>query len=714
MPKRKRRSATVTILDVTGHAGVSPMTVSRAIDDYRPEDISTDIATERTPMRSPRSFIALLSLCLLLSPAAAVAEKTPTLRSPNGQVIITLSLADDGTPQYTVSYREAQVIAPSALGLDLGDAGKLDKDFRITGTQRARGDRRYRLVAGKAAEARDHYNELVVAIADKEGHSLDVVLRAYDDGAALRYRLPHRTDTLVIRNEYTRFAFPRDYACWALNLGRFGTSHEGEYDPVAASKLRAHNLIELPLVCRSGNAATTFAIAEADLDQYAGLYLSGRGDGGLGVEANLSPRLDEPDIAVRLRADEIAGAKFETPWRVIMLGDTPGKLIESNLIANLNPPTKITDTSWIRPGKSAWDWWSGGLAPDVPNAGMNDATMRRYIDHAASLSLQYMLIDDGWYHGSSGDGRYHPDADITRSIAGIDLPALVRYANERGVGIWVWAHWKALDARMEEAFAWYEKLGIKGVKVDFMDRDDQQMVAFYHRLLASAARHRLLVNLHGAYRPTGLNRTWPNYLTQEGVLGAEYNKWSRRITATHNLTLPFTRMLLGPMDYTPGGFRNVRRQDFEPRHLGPMVMTTRAQQLAMYVVYESPFAVVADSPDVYIDAAGTDFLKQVPVTWDETRVLSAEIGEYVVIARRSGRDWYVGAMTNEQARSVPVPLEFLPAGAFEATLYQDGDEPTALRREMRRVDAKQALTLALAASGGAVVRLTPAPAPRGE
>jgi alpha-glucosidase len=662
-------------------------------------------------MRHSRFAAVLLSLCSLLPLVAASAEKAPTLRSPNGRVTIALSLADDGTPQYAVSYRKAQVIAPSALGLDLGDGGKLDKDFHITGTQRNRVDRRYRMVAGKTAQARDHYNELVIALADKEGHALDVVLRAYDDGVALRYRLPRPADTLTIRNEFTRFAFPRDYACWSLNLGRFGTSHEGEYDPVAASKLRAHNLIELPLVCRSGDAATTLAIAEADLHQYAGLYLSGHGDGGLGVEAKLSPRPDEPDIAVRLRADEIKGAKFETPWRVIMLGDTPGTLIESNLIVNLNPPTRITDTSWIRPGKSAWDWWSGSLAPDVPNAGMNDATMRRYIDHAASLSLQYMLIDDGWYHGSSGDGRYHPDADITRSVAGIDLPALVRYADERGVGIWVWAHWKALDARMEEAFAYYEKLGIKGVKADFMDRDDQQMVAFYHRLLASAARHRLLVNLHGAYRPTGLNRTWPNFLTQEGVLGAEYNKWSRRITATHNLTLPFTRMLLGPMDYTPGGFRNVRPQDFEPRHLGPTVMTTRAQQLAMYVVYESPFAVVADSPDVYVNAAGTDFLKQVPATWDETRVLSGEIGEYVVIARRSGRDWYVGAMTNEQARSVRVPLQFLPAGAFEATLYQDGGGPTNLRRETHRVDAKQALTLALAASGGAVVRLMPMASP---
>jgi lysophospholipase L1-like esterase len=342
---------------------------------------------------------------------------------------------------------------------------------------------------------------------------------------------------------------------------------------------------------------------------------------------------------------------------------------------------------------------------------MNDATLRRYIDHAAALSLEYMLIDDGWYHGSTGDGRYHADADITRSIPQIDLPGLVRYGADRGVGIWVWAHWKALDQHMEEALAYYEKLGIKGIKVDFMDRDDQEMVAFYHRLLASTARHKLMVNLHGAYRPTGLNRTWPHYLTQEGVLGAEYNKWTRRITATHNLTLPFTRMLLGPMDYTPGGFRNVRPENFQPRHIGPMVMTTREHQLAMYVVYESPFAVVADSPDAYAgDTASIDFLKQVPTTWDETRVVTGEIGEYIAVMRRRGGDWYIGAMTNESARTLKLPLDFLPAGPYQATFYLDGKEPADLRRETRRIDVTaQTLTLpvSLAANGGAVIRLTP-------
>lgn len=402
------------------------------------------------------------------------------------------------------------------------------------------------------------------------------------------------------------------------------------------------------------------------------------------------------------------GRDFATPWRVVMLGDAPGRLIESTLIENLNPPSAIADTGWVRPGKAAWDWWSGSRAPDVADAGMNTATIRRYIDHAQQLSLQYMLIDDGWYRGSTGNGQYHADADILRAVPALNLPQLVAYAAERGVGLWLWVHWRALDAHMEAALAWYQRLGIKGIKVDFMDRDDQQMVAFYHRLLEATARHRLLVDLHGAYHPTGLVRTWPHYLTQEGVLGAENNKWSTRITATHNLTLPFTRMLLGPMDYTPGGFGNVAPAQFEPRYLAPEVMTTRAQQLAMYVVYDSPFAVVADSPDRYAGVPAAQFLREVPASWDETRVLSGAIGEQIAVARRSGGDWFVGAMTNEQARTLTLPLAFLGPGRWQATVYADGDSPTDVRIDTRTLEAgARTLRLALVANGGAALRLTP-------
>ncbi|MFC3551990.1 glycoside hydrolase family 97 protein [Lysobacter cavernae] len=646
---------------------------------------------------------AATALAALLPVAHAAAQTLP-LRSPDGRIEVEFALDDRGTPGYRIAFDGREVIALSALGLDLGANGKLAEGFHLEGEQRRSVDQRYTLPAGKTRQARDHFNEVHAALEHSDGRRLGVILRAYDDGVALRYVLPAtlRRSGLGIREELTRFAFPRDYACWALNLGRFGTSHEGEFDPLSSAMIRPHALLDLPLVCHTGAGDTTFALAEADLTDYAGLYLSGRGDGEHGVEAKLSPRLDQPGVAVRVPAGE---DDFHTPWRVVMLGEHPGRLIESTLLLNLNPPSRIDDTSWIRPGKSAWDWWSGGVAPDVPDAGMNDATMRRYIDHAAALRLDYMLIDDGWYVGSSGDGRYHETADITRAIPQIDLPALVRYAGDRRVGLWLWAHWKALDTRMDEAFAYYAKLGIKGVKVDFMDRDDQVMVEFYHRLLRKAAEHKLLIDLHGAYHPTGLNRTWPNFLTQEGVLGAEYNKWSRRITATHNVTLPFTRMLLGPMDYTPGGFRNVTPEQFTAQHFSPQVMTTRAQQLAMFVVYESALAVVADSPDAYTGADGADFLRHVPASWDETRVIAGAIGEYIVVARRHGREWYVGAMGNEQARELRVPLDFLDHGSWQATLYQDGVTPTKLRMQTRTLKSDDSITLKLAPGGGAAVRL---------
>jgi alpha-glucosidase len=298
--------------------------------------------------------------------------------------------------------------------------------------------------------------------------------------------------------------------------------------------------------------------------------------------------------------------------------------------------------------------------------------------------------------------------DITKTIPEIDLPGLIAYARERKVDIWVWVHWRLAQDQMDRAFPHYQKLGVKGVKIDFMDRDDQEMVAFYHRVLRKAAEHRLLVDLHGAYKPTGLIRTYPNYVTQEGVMGAEYNKWSARITATHNVTLAFTRLLVGPMDYTPGGFRNVARRDFTIKGVAPEVMTTRAQQLAMYVVYDSPFACVSDSPGAYRGQPGADFLKVVPTSWDETRALAGEIGEYVVVARRRGREWYVGAMTNEAGRELRVPLDFLGGGSYRATIYADGAKPADVTITTESVGAGAGLTLKLASGGGAAVRIAPA------
>ena len=656
---------------------------------------------------SKRSSLPLLVFAVLLG-GLSLPAMAADLASPNGAVTIDLGTDAHGHPTYAVSFHGRTVIAPSMLGLKLKSGGEIGTGMKRTTTSRSSADTGYTLVAGKTSRARDHYNEMVVTLAGTGGapRTLDLVFRAYDDGAAFRYRLPVQPGLagVDIANELTQFVFAADYDCHGLNLGKFGTSHEGEYDPVKASRFRPHNLFELPVTCRTGVGDTSFAIAEADLHDYAGLYLTGRETGELGLAAKLSPRLDDPLTAVRA---DVSTADLLTPWRVIMLGDTPGALIESTLITNLNP-APAGDFSWVKPGKTAWDWWNGPTLAALPKAGMNNATIKAYIDFASASGLPYMLIDDGWYVHTAGGGTVSDSDDIMRTVPAIDLPALVKYAADRKVGLWLWAHWKVLDRSMDQALPYYAKLGIKGIKIDFMDRDDQDMVAFYQRIFKATAANHLMLDLHGAYHPTGAIRTWPQFLTQEGVMGAEYNKWTRRVTATHNVTLPFTRGLAGPYDYTPGGFRNATPETFRIQPSRPMVQTTRGQALAMYVVFDSPFEGVSDSPDNYRDATGFDFIEAVPTTWDETRVVSGAIGEQIVVARRRGRDWYVGAMTNEQGRDVAVPLAFLGKGKFTATRWQDGATPTEVTTDRRSVTAADTIDLKLAPSGGGTIRLAPA------
>jgi alpha-glucosidase len=302
-----------------------------------------------------------------------------------------------------------------------------------------------------------------------------------------------------------------------------------------------------------------------------------------------------------------------------------------------------------------------------------------------------------------------PTTDITRAADGIDIPALVRYATEKGVGLMLWAHWEHVAQRMDEVLDTYARWGIKGVKIDFMNRDDQEVVEFYHRIAAATAKRRLLLDLHGAYIPAGLQRTYPNFITQEGVLGAEWNKMDKRITPQHNLMLPYTRMLAGPMDYTPGGFRNGTPESFNVRAVMPLTQTTRGQALAMYVVYDSPLQMVSDDPDAYRNAAGFDFIRRVPTAWDETRFLAGEPGRDIVLARRSGKTWYVGAMTasdDAEGREVKrVPLRFLPPGQYHATIWEDGDTPNDVRRREYDVTASDGLVLHLSSAGGAAVVL---------
>jgi alpha-glucosidase len=563
--------------------------------------------------------------------------------------------------------------------------------------------RERKLIATKASAAHESFNEVTLT-ARPRSHALntfDWIVRVYDDGVAFRYWVPSDAGvkTLAVLREESEFTFGGDYDCHGLNIGRVDSSHEGEFDPVKSSHIRDHNLYDLPLVCRTGKNA--FAIAEANLVDYGGLYLAGRGDGKPGVQPRVSRRLDDKSLIARV---DVGADGAGSPWRVIMVADKLGNLIDSNLIGNLNPDPSF-DTAWIKPGKTAWDWWSGPYLPPPAHGGTDMPTIKTYIDFAGKAGFEYMMIDEGWCLNSGTGGRAPADADVTRTKADIDMPALVAYAAKKKVRLWLWVQWSLLDRQMEAALAQYQKWGIAGIKVDFMDRNDQQMVDYFRKLIPQAAAHQLLIDMHGAYPPGGLNRTYPNYLTQEGVMGAEYNKWSRRVTATHNVSLAFTRMLLGPLDYTPGGFRNKTPATFEVVNSPPQVQTTRGHGLGMFVVFESPFQMVADSPDVYENAAGFDFLQAVPTVWDETRFVAGDIDDYVVVARRKGKQWYVGAMGTEKPHEISVPLSFLGAGKFKARVYEDGASPTELNISERAVTAEDTLTLKLAGSGGAAVMI---------
>lgn len=646
-----------------------------------------------------RWIAAALTACLV---STAVAQELPvTLTSPDGKISVMVAQNDGGHVTYAVARQGEALIAPSSLVLRLAQGGIWG--VKVKSAERRTVDRERRLTATKASVARDHFNELVVVVEPPAEvlRELRWEFRAYDDGVAFRYVVPNGAgvETLEVRNEETDFLFAADYDCHGFAVGRFDSSHEGEFDPVRASLIREHHLYDLPLLCRTGKNA--FAIAEANLVDYGGLYLTGRGDGRLGLRARVSPRLDDRSLIARAPVDAKGAG---SPWRVIMLGDTAGALIESHLIGNLNPDPGF-DTSWIRPGKTAWDWWSGPYLPPPDKGGTDMPTLKKYIDFAGASGFEYMMIDEGWCLNSGVGGSAPANADVTRTKADIDMPALVSYAAKKKVGLWLWVQWSLLDRQMDAALAQYQRWGIKGIKVDFMDRNDQQMVDYYHKLMRKAAEHRLLVDMHGAYPPNGLNRTWPNYLTQEGIMGAEYNKWSRRVTARHNVSLAYTRMLLGPVDYTPGGFRNATPEAFQVVFSPPQVQTTRAHGLGMFVVYESPFQMVSDSPDAYAGAAGFDFVKQVPAAWDETRFVGGDIDDYVAVARRKGAQWYVGVMGAGQPRQVRVPLSFLGAGKFRATLYQDGATPKDIVQSTREVTSATIVELALAPSGGAAIMI---------
>jgi alpha-glucosidase len=661
------------------------------------------------------SKFCALSLLLALAASAYAQSPDPRVRvtSPDGNVVFIL--ADGVTPnqsepkknglRYAVDFHGKWLLDESDLGIKIQGAPAIGPDMREVAVHPRQHDETYTIPVGKTSSVRDHYNSAVVDFADNAGRKMSIEVRAYDDGVAFRYLLPEQAGakTVRIEKELTEFNYAKDATLYPLIVDGFQSSYEDEYQQRQVNGIHREWLMALPLLAEVPGAGWV-AVTEADIENYAGMYLK-KGDARNGLRAELSPRVDEQGKEEKGIAVE-TNAPVTTPWRVLMIGDEPGRLVESNIVLNLNPPSKVADTSWIKAAKSAWDWWSGEAAPSVSfKTGMNTATMKHYIDFASTSGFPYMLIDAGWALANrKGPADYAAVADITKVDPQIDMPELLRYAKEKNVRIWLWSHWTSVDKYMEQAFPLFEQWGVAGVKIDFMNRDDQQMTAWYRRVAELAAQHHLMIDFHGAFKPDGLRRTYPNVVTREGVMGKEYLKWSARVTPTHNTTLPFTRMLAGPLDYTPGAFGNATGAEFVSRDKEPMAPNTRAHELALYVVLESPLMMVSDYPEHYAGQHDFEFIKQVPVSWDEVRVLNGRPMENITVARRSGKDWYVGSITNWDARRVKVPLSFLGNGKYTAEIYADaadaGTDAKHTEFSKQTVDRNTVLEVKMAPGGG--------------
>ncbi|HEY2728124.1 MAG TPA: glycoside hydrolase family 97 catalytic domain-containing protein, partial [Parafilimonas sp.] len=446
-------------------------------------------------------------------------------------------------------------------------------------------------------------------------------------------------------------------------------------------------------------------ITEADLEEFPGMFVT-NATNGFGLRADHAPYALEQmqnernpvQALVTKRADYIAKTQGTRnfPWRVVIISNNDKDLLNNDMVYRLASPNRVNDVSWIKPGKVAWDWWNDWNISHVDfRAGINTETYKYYIDFASANNIQYILLDEGW----------SDDKDIMKIVPAIDLKEIISYAAQKNVGVWLWMGSYPLDEKMNEIFTTYSKMGVKGFKIDFMDRDDQPMVEYYYRVAKAAAENHIMVDFHGAYKPTGLMRTYPNVVNCEGVHGMEQLKWGHDDQVTYDVSIPFIRMVAGPMDYTPGAMRNANKESFRPVNEMPMSQGTRCHQLAMYIMFEAPFEMLSDNPTAYMkEQESTDFISSVPTTFDETIALDGKVGEYCVLARRKGNAWFISAMNNWTARDINIDLSFLKAGNYKAGIFSDGinadRDATDYKKETRAVSSSDKINVHLASGGG--------------
>ncbi|MGZ3874696.1 MAG: glycoside hydrolase family 97 protein [Mucilaginibacter sp.] len=615
-------------------------------------------------------FKRLACFMLLLICADSWAKTIITVKSPDTRIQFSIGTDNNGL-YYRISYKGILMVDQSRMSISFKEGGAFNHNLLLTPATPKRLEEDYELITGKASKVHSECNRVMVPVTEQAGakRTLNIEIRVFNDGAAFRYIMPKQSglpETVNITDEVNTFNLTQNPKVTTLLRENYTTSHEGIYTKTSLNDLKSDTLMDLPALFEFPKGLY-MAITEAALLDYAGMYLVKHNNV---LESRLSPLPHQPGIKVR------ATLPHQSPWRVMMISDKPGAFIESNILTNLNEPCKLKDVSWLKPGKTTFPWWNGNALPDTDFApGNNYETNMYYVNFCAKYGIEYhSVVEYGlheWYVNDGAGFQPGPHADPSKAVPGLDMQQVCDSAAKKGVGIRVWVHFYALYPKLEETFAQYEKWGIKGLMCDFMDRDDQEMVNMQTEVLEKAAKHHLHIQFHGAYKPTGTSRTYPNEFNREGTLNYENDKWNNVVTPDADINIPFTRMLAGATDYHLGGFRAVSPEQFRAHYTRPFVMGTRCHMLAMYVVLENTLGMVCDNPEAYINQPGFEFIQQVPTTWDETRVIDAKPGEWVAIARRKGADWYIGAITDHEPRTISKTFDFLPEGNYTAEIYAD-------------------------------------------
>ena len=657
----------------------------------------------------------MLAIC-----SFAIAQAKPTqkqITSPDGTLKVTVTVADD--IRWSVEDDGKRIIAPSQIAMQIGQSEVWGVKPSLRKATVGKIDEVIPSPIYKKSEVDNRCTTLTLSF--KGDYAIE--LRAYDNAAAYRFVSTRKGD-YTVKNEVSEWDFAEDNTVYGsyVKFNRKGTgnaiekqyynSFENAYFVEPLKKMNPERLMFLPLLVEVNDKKV--CITESDLMSYPGMYLY-NSNGDTTLEGNFAPYPDKVTQGghnmlqgeVQTRKPyiaEVSGPR-SFPWRICIVADNDAELLDDDMVFRLSQPNAIGDTSWIKPGKVAWDWWNDwGLYGVDFEPGINNRTYEYYIDFAARNGIEYVILDEGW--------SVNKKADLMQVIPEIDVKHLCDYAKERGVGIVLWAGYWALNRDMEGVMKHYAEMGVKGFKIDFMDRDDQQMVDFYERAAVTAAKYKLMCDFHGAYKPCGLSRKYPNVVNYEGVNGLEQMKWStiELDQVTYDVMIPFIRMVAGPMDYTQGAMVNAQKASYHASNSEPMSQGTRCRQLAMYVVFESPFNMLCDSPTNYEkEPVCTEFIAKIPTVWNETEALDGKVGEYCIIARRAGDVWYVGGMTNWDEREVEIDLSFLGEGNYAATEFVDGPNANKLGRDFLKksieVKGGSKLKVKMAQGGGFAMKI---------